>query len=121
MRDLSHDRALLSINSMTVKAWSLVELVEGCARAGLSAISPWRDIVQACGAERAGKLIRAHDLTVTGLCRGGMFTAPDEAGRRTALDDNRRALDEAAEINAQCLILVVGGLAKGSRDIGDAR
>src|SRR5216684_4183452 len=121
MRDLSHDRTLLSINSMTVKAWSLGQLIEGCARAGISAISPWRDIVQACGPERAGKLIRAHGMTVTGLCRGGMFPAADEAGRRAALDDNRRAVDEAAAIGAQCLILVVGGLPKGSRDIVDAR
>ena len=121
MRDLSQDRSLLSINSMTVKPWSLEQLVEGCARAGLSAISPWRDIVQACGVERAAKLIRAHEMTVTGLCRGGMFTAADDAGRRAALDDNRRAVDEAAAIGAQCLILVVGALPKGSRDITDAR
>ncbi len=121
MRDLSNDRALLSINSMTVKPWSLEQLIEGCARAGLSAISPWRDIVQACGGVRAGKLIRAHELTVTGLCRGGMFPAPDAAGRRAALDDNRRAVDEAAAIGAQCLILVVGGLPKGSRDLAGAR
>jgi sugar phosphate isomerase/epimerase len=121
MRDLSHDRALLSINSMTVKAWSLQQLIEGCARAGISAISPWRDIVQACGAERAGKLIRAQSMTVTGLCRGGMFPAADEAGRRAALDDNRRAVDEAAAIGAQCLVLVVGGLPKGSRDLNGAR
>src|SRR5262245_66374772 len=106
MRDLSHDRALISINSMTVKAWSLVELVEGCARAGISAISPWRDIVQACGPERAGQLIRARGMTVTGLCRGGMFPAADETGRRAALDDNRRALDEAAPTGAQCLLLL---------------
>jgi sugar phosphate isomerase/epimerase len=121
MRDLSNDRALLSINSMTVKPWSLEQLVEGCARAGISAISPWRDIVQACGVERAGKLIRAHDMTVTGLCRGGMFPAADDAGRRAALGDNRRAVDEAAGIGAQCLILVVGGLPKGSRDLAGAR
>ena len=121
MRDLSKDSSLLSINSMTVKPWSLEQLVEGCARAGISAISPWRDIVQACGLERAAKLIRAHGMTVTGLCRGGMFPAADDAGRRAALDDNRRAVDEAAAIGAQCLILVVGGLPKGSRDIGDAR
>src|SRR5207245_1298796 len=104
-----------------VKAWSLEQLVEGCARAGLSAISPWRDVVQACGPERAGKLIRAHDMTVTGLCRGGMFPAADEASRRAAIDDNRRAIDEAAAIGAQCLVLVVGGLPKGSRDIVGAR
>jgi sugar phosphate isomerase/epimerase len=121
MRDLANDRSLLSINSMTVKPWSLEQLVEGCARAGISAISPWRDIVQAYGVERAGKLIRAHGMTVTGLCRGGMFTAADEAGRRAALDDNHRAIDEATEIGAQCLVLVVGGLPKGSRDIVDAR
>ena len=121
MRDLSQDSSLLSINSMTVKPWSLEQLVEGCARAGISAISPWRDIVQACGLERAAKLIRAHGMTVTGLCRGGMFPAADDAGRRAALDDNRRAVDEAAAIGAQCLILVVGGLPKGSRDIADAR
>jgi sugar phosphate isomerase/epimerase len=121
MRDLSNDRALLSINSMTVKAWSLEQLVEGCARAGISAISPWRDIVQACGLERAAKLIRAHGMIVTGLCRGGMFPAADEPGRRAALDDNRRAVDEAAVIGAQCLILVVGGLPKNSRDLAGAR
>ena len=77
--------------------------------------------MQACGVERAAKLIRAHGMTVTGLCRGGMFTAADDAGRRAALDDNRRAVDEAAAIGAQCLILVVGALPKGSRDIADAR
>ena len=120
MRDLSHDRALLSINSMTVKAWSLQQLIEGCARAGISAISPWRDIVQACGAERAGKLIRAQSMTVTGLCRGGMFPAADEAGRRAALDDNRRAVDEAAAIGARSLVMIAGGLPKGSKDIAAA-
>jgi sugar phosphate isomerase/epimerase len=121
MRDLSNDRSLLSINSATVKPWSLEQLVEGCARAGISAISPWRDIVQACGVERAGKLIRAQGMTVTGLCRGGMFTASDDAGHRAMLEDNRRAIDEATAIGAQCLILVAGGLPKGSRDIVNAR
>ncbi len=121
MRDLSNDRSLISINSMTVKAWSLDQLIGGCARAGIGAISPWRDIVQACGLARAASRIRAQGLTVTGLCRGGMFTAVDEAGRRDALDDNRRAVDEAAAIGARCLVLVVGGLPKGSRDIAGAR
>ena len=47
MRDLSTNRDLLAINSATVKLWTLEQLVEGCARAGISAIAPWRDIVQA--------------------------------------------------------------------------
>jgi sugar phosphate isomerase/epimerase len=121
MRDLSNDRGLLAINSATVKAWSLEQLVEGCARAGISAIAPWRDIVQAAGVERAGSLIRAQGLTVTCLCRGGLFPAADEAGRRTALDDNCRAVDEAAGIGARCLVLIAGGLPKGSKDLADAQ
>jgi sugar phosphate isomerase/epimerase len=50
-----------------------------------------------------------------------MFTAADAAGRRAALDDNRRAVDEAAAIGARCLVLVVGGLPPGSKDIVGAR
>jgi sugar phosphate isomerase/epimerase len=121
MRDLSADRALLAINSATVKSWTLEQLVEGCARAGISAIAPWRDIVQAAGVERAGRLVRARALTVTCLCRAGLFPAADEGGRRAALDDNRRAVDEAAAVGARCLVLIAGGLPQGSKDIAGAR
>ncbi|MET0537114.1 MAG: sugar phosphate isomerase/epimerase family protein [Xanthobacteraceae bacterium] len=120
MRDLSRDLKWLAINTATVKSWSLEQVIEGCARAGIGAIAPWRDIVQACGPERAGQLFRASGLTVTCLCRGGMFTAADEERRRAALDDNRRAVDEAAEIGAGSLVLVVGGLPPGSKDLAGA-
>jgi sugar phosphate isomerase/epimerase len=50
-----------------------------------------------------------------------MFPAADAAGRAAALDDNRRAIDEAAALGATCLVLVCGGLPGGSRDIGAAR
>jgi sugar phosphate isomerase/epimerase len=120
MRDLSNDTSLLAINSATVKAWSLEQLAEGCARAGIKAIAPWRDIVQAAGVDKAGRLIRRHGLTVTCLCRGGMFPAADAAGRRAALDDNRRAVDEAAGIGARCLVLIAGGLPEGSKDLPSA-
>jgi sugar phosphate isomerase/epimerase len=120
MRDLSRDRTWLAINTATVKTWSLEQAVDGCARAGITAIAPWRDVVQQCGVERAAKLIRSGGLTVTCLCRGGMFTAAHEAGRRAALEDNRRAVDEAAAIAAGSLILVVGGLPEGSKDLAGA-
>ena len=120
MRDFAADIRWLAINSATVKAWSLEQLVEGCARAGISAIAPWRDIVQAAGVARAGQMIRDAKLTVTCLCRAGLFPAADEAGRRAALDDNRRAVDEAAGIGAQCLVLIAGGLPKGSKDLAGA-
>ena len=120
MRDFSNDRAWLAINTATIKSCSLEQAIAGCARAGITAIAPWRDIVQQCGIERAQKLIRASGLTVTCLCRGGLFTAADEAGRRAAIEDNRRAVDEAAAIGAQCLVLIAGGLPPGSKDLAGA-
>ncbi len=122
MRDLSHDTRFLSINTATIQAqWNLRQAIEGVARAGIPGISPWRAPLQELGVAEAAKLVRAHGLTVTGLCRGGMFTSFDRGGLARALDDNRRAVDEAAAIGARCLVLVVGGLAPGSRDLPEAR
>jgi len=112
----------MSLNTITVREqWSLREAIEGCARHGIPAIAPWRDKLEECGVAEATTMIADHGLAVSSLCRGGMFSAPDEAGRQAALDDNRRAVDDAVAIGAQCLVLVVGGLPQGSKDIGDAR
>jgi sugar phosphate isomerase/epimerase len=122
MRDFSNDTRLLSLNTATVsRQWSLEECIAGCERHGIGGISPWRDKLAECGVAKAAKLIRAAGLRVTGLCRGGMFPAADAAGRAAAIEDNRRAVDDAAEIGAECLVLVVGGLPEGSKDIADAR
>jgi sugar phosphate isomerase/epimerase len=112
----------LSLNTATVREqWNLRQMIEGCARHGIRGISPWRDKLDELGAREAARLIRQHGLTVTGLCRGGMFPAADAAGRRAAIDDNRRAIDDAATIGAHCLVLVVGGIPAGSKDLAGAR
>ncbi len=77
---------------------------------GIRAISPWRDQVAAAGLPAIAKLVKTHGLQLSGYCRGGMFPAVDAAGLKAARDDNRRAVDEACELNAACLVLVVGGL-----------
>jgi sugar phosphate isomerase/epimerase len=106
----------LSLNTATVrKQWSLAQIIDGCARHGIRGISPWRDQVAAMGLKDAARAIRSLDLAVTGLCRGGFFTAKDWR------DDNRRAIEEAQELGAQCLVLVVGGLPPGSKDLNSAR
>jgi sugar phosphate isomerase/epimerase len=124
----SPDPALLSINTATVRAqWRLPEIISALARHGIRGIAPWRDQVAAAGLDDTARRIRDAGLTVTGLCRGGMFPAPDREGRRAAHDDNRRAVDEAVTLGAQCLVLVAGGLPKDrsgavvSRDLAGAR
>lgn len=116
------DLAGLSINLATVRRqWTLPEAVDACLRHGITAVAPWRDQIAQVGLAEAVRVIRGNNVRVTGVCRGGMFPAADAAGRAAALDDNRRAVDEAAALAADCLVLVVGGLPKGSRDIAGAR
>jgi sugar phosphate isomerase/epimerase len=111
MRDFSVDHRWLSINTATVRPqWPLDRIVDECARRGIRAISPWRDQVAAVGLERVAERLRATGVELSGYCRGGMFPASTDAGRRAALDDNRRAVDEAKALEAPCLVLVVGGL-----------
>lgn len=112
----------ISLNLATTRQqWGFVEAVDGCLRAGITAISPWRDQIAAIGLDEAARIVRENRLQVTGVCRGGMFPAASAAGRQANIDDNLRAIDEAAALNADCLVLVVGGLPEGSRDIGGAR
>ncbi|HUR02719.1 MAG TPA: sugar phosphate isomerase/epimerase [Nonomuraea sp.] len=112
----------LSLNQRTTKRWSVAEAVEGCVRHGLSAVGLWREEVAEQGLAESVKLVRDAGLRVSSLCRGGFLTTPGDAAsgtapggsggraRQAALDDNRRAIDEAAELEAACLVMVVGGL-----------
>ncbi|MDA8437361.1 MAG: sugar phosphate isomerase/epimerase [Propionibacterium sp.] len=100
----------LSLNTATCKWLSLADCVEVAARAGLGAVGPWRDRVHEVGVERAAAMIRAAGLRVSTLCRGGFLTASDGPARQAALDDNHRAIDEAATLGTHELVMVVGGL-----------
>lgn len=119
MKPITPER--LSLNTATVREqWSLRECVDGCLRHGIGGISPWRDKLHEAGVEEGAKMIRDSGLGVSGLCRGGWYTA-EGALTDAVLDDNKRAVDEAVAIGAACLVMVVGGLPAGSRDIQGAR
>lgn len=112
----------LSMNLATLRnGSSFAQMVDDCLRHGITAISPWRDQVAAVGLAEAANIVRSNGLRVTGLCRGGMFPAETAEGRQQAIDDNLRAIEEAATLGADCLVLVVGGLPGSSKDIGGAR
>jgi sugar phosphate isomerase/epimerase len=95
-----------SLNQWTTKRWSVAEAVDGCVRHGVEAIGLWRQDVAEQGLDETMKLVTDAGLRVSSLCRGGFLTS----GGPEVLDDNRRAIDEAAALSAACLVMVVGGL-----------
>jgi sugar phosphate isomerase/epimerase len=112
----------LSINLATLRQqYNLPQAVDACLAQGITAIAPWRDQVHAVGLAEAARIVRENGLTVTGLCRGGMFPAATPEGLAAAIEDNKRAVDEAVALDAECLVLVVGGLPAGSRDMPATR
>lgn len=110
--------ARLSLNTATVRA-GLLETVEACARAGVPWIAPWRQQFADVPVRQAANAIRAAGLRVSSLCRGGFFPAEDERERLRRIDDSLRALDEAAALGAEVLVLVCGGVV--GRDLVGSR
>lgn len=106
----------LSLNQKTTNSWSLPRAIAGCLEAGLESIGVWREPLADMGVRAAAQELAASGLRVSSLCRAGFFTRGDDAHA-----DNTRAVEEAAEIGAECLVLVVGGLPAGSRDLPRAR
>ncbi|MCB5909517.1 sugar phosphate isomerase/epimerase family protein [Streptomyces pinistramenti] len=108
-----------SINSITVRALGLPALLREAGRLGVAGVAPWRELIAPYGAAAAGRMIADAGLGVSGLCRGGMFTASTAAGRRAAVADNLRAIDEARALGADVLVLVCGPVT--GRDPGGSR
>lgn len=111
----------LSLNQATIKYASLAEALDVTAAAGYSSIGLWREPVAEVGLHESLRLVAESGLRVSSLCRGGFFTVPEGPARRAAIEENRRAIDEAAALGAPALVLVSGGLPAGSRDLIGAR
>jgi sugar phosphate isomerase/epimerase len=111
--------ARLSLNQGSVDHMSLREAVEGCARHGYPFIAPWRHRVAEVGLQAAARLVRDAGVSVSSLCRGGWFPAASSEDRQRRIDDNLRAVEEAAALGTDVLVLVCGPAA--GRDIDGAR
>lgn len=104
----------LSLNQITTRDWSLPEAVEGCARAGIGWIGLWRDKVTEVGLDEAQRVLRRSGIRVSSLCRGGFFPVSSAEQRVERRLDNRRAVDEAAALGTDVLVLVCGGIEGGN-------
>jgi sugar phosphate isomerase/epimerase len=106
----------LSINQYTVKNWTIPQLLEGCAAERIPFVALWRDKVAEAGLENTLKLLGDTGIKVSSLCRGGFFTAATLDQQSRNLAENYRAVDEAAAVGAEVLVLVCGGIANDDLD-----
>ncbi|MEA3336301.1 MAG: sugar phosphate isomerase/epimerase family protein [Chloroflexota bacterium] len=102
------DTSKLCIHTITTKPWRIEEAVEHYAAAGVKGITVWRQWLEDRDPHQVGEGIRAAGMTTVSLCRGGFFPAAEAAERQAAIDDNLRAIDEAAAIGAPLIVLVCG-------------
>jgi sugar phosphate isomerase/epimerase len=109
----------LSINQYTVRNWTIPQLLEGCAAEEISFVSLWRDKVAETGLDETLKLLGETGVKVSSLCRGGFFPAATLDQQSRNLEENYRAVDEAAAVGAEVLVLVCGGIV--NRDLDRSR
>jgi sugar phosphate isomerase/epimerase len=102
----------LSLNQATTHNWSVKEAVEGCARHGIPSISLWRHKIAEAGLDECVRLVREAGLHVSSVCRGGMFPGVTAEDRQKNIEENFHAIDEAAALEADSLVMVVGAVAK---------
>jgi sugar phosphate isomerase/epimerase len=102
------DLSRISLNQITINRWTLAEAVDGCARQGIGWIGLWRDKVAGPGVRESARLVRDAGIQVSSLCRAGFFAVDGPAALKARRDDNRRAVDEAAALGTDVLVLVCG-------------
>jgi sugar phosphate isomerase/epimerase len=106
----------LSINQYTIKNWAIPQLLEGCAAEQIPFVALWRDKVAEAGLDETLKLLGDTGIKVSSLCRGGFFPAATLDQQSRNLSENHRAVDEAAAVGAEVLVLVCGGIANDDLD-----
>ncbi|MBX2998177.1 MAG: sugar phosphate isomerase/epimerase [Caldilineaceae bacterium] len=106
------DTSKLCIHTITVKPWPIETAIDRFAAHGVSGMTVWRDALQGRDIAATGRRIGEAGMDVVSLCRGGFFPAETEAARQAAIDDNRRAIDEAAALGAPLIVLVCGAVPK---------
>lgn len=100
----------LSLNQITTKGWNLLEAVEGCQRAGITSIGLWRDKVQEVGIDAAVTALRRAGMQVSSLCRAGFFPSEGLEEFEARITDGQSAIEEAARLGTDVLVLVCGGI-----------
>jgi len=109
----------LCIHTITTKPWAIEEAAKHYDANGVMGITVWRDALQGRNIKQTGEMLRQHNLKMVSLCRGGFFAAKEKNIRFAAIEDNRRAIEEAFDLGTKMIVLVCG--ADPAQSLDDSR
>ena len=104
------DLSRLCVHTITTKPWTIEQAAKNFSEAGIRGITVWRDALNGRDIKQTGQLLRELNLEIVSLCRGGFFPHISSTGRQEAIDDNRKAIDEAEALGAPLIVLVCGAM-----------
>ena len=115
----------VSISELTTFRWELAEEIERLAQHGFGALSIWRTKLSDIGPGRTAAILRKAGMRVSSLQWAGGFTGSDGRSFRESVDDALEAVETAAELGADVLVVHAGcrgGHTRGHahRLLGDA-
>ena len=116
---LSADLNKLCIHTITTKPWEIETSCKKFSRAGVKGISVWRDTLSGRNIRQTGEMLRDHGLSIVSLVRGGFFPSFDPQKRKQAIDQNKKAIEEAYLLGAPLIVLVCG--ADPKQDLSESR
>ncbi len=102
------DLSKLCVHTQTTKPWGLRECAENYRKAGVKAITVWRNVLEGLTLTEARNILDDNGMQVVSLCRGGFFPSIDAKQRQAAIDDNLLAIEQAAVLGAPMVVLVCG-------------
>ncbi len=113
------DLPKLCLHTITTRPWDIEQAARHYADAGVKGITVWRDALDGRNIVHTGQMLRDHGLTIVSLCRGGFFAHQDRVKRKASLEDNRRAIDDAAALGTDLVVMVCG--ADPAQSLEDSR
>lgn len=102
------DYSKLCVHTLTTKPWDLRQCVENYSAAGINGITIWRNVLENQNLNEAKQLLDDHNMEVVSIARGGFFPSVETKNRQAAVDDNLRAIEQAAAVGAPLIVLVCG-------------
>jgi sugar phosphate isomerase/epimerase len=102
------DLSRLCVHTITTKPLDFETACVKYAHYGIRGMSIWRDAVEGISPARVRKSLSDNGITPVSYVRGGFFPSVEAAKRQHAIQDNKKMIKEASDMQIPLLVLVCG-------------